>query len=552
MTQSRREFLHFFGSSALALSSLTSISLLSACSHSSVSTAKALNWKPIEPTSDDKLILAEGLSYSILIKWQDQIKESKENPLYFGSHNDFISFIPFDQKNLSEGYLFVNHEYLNPLFVSGFSEKDKIEKTKAQIDLEMKEVGASLLHIKKVDSKWTVVKTSSHNTRYDATTEIPFVSDHPVDGAMTAIGTFANCAGGQTPWKTFLTCEENIDMYYGDWDFMPKDHEKKLPKKPVVTHNSKDMRWYTHYKRSPLHYGWVVEINPDTKKAKKLTSLGRFAHECATCVVAKDGRTVVYMGDDANDQFIYKFISEKPGSLEKGTLYVADTKKGDWLPLTLKSHPDFKSLFKNQTELLIHTRVAANRMGATPQDRPEDIEINPANGDIIVACTNNKKYNRPHGSLLKIVETNSDHLSLTFKADTWIACGDTNNLSSPDNLAFDKAGNLWVTSDRAEAEMNLGVYSRYKNNGLFYIPMHGENAGQIYQVASAPTDAEFTGPVFSPDGETLFLCVQHPGDQTKSKDAYTSTWPDGKGIMPKSALITIDGPLLKTLTERHA
>ena len=87
------------------------------------------------------------------------------------------------------------------------------------------------------------------------------------------------------------------------------------------------------------------------------------------------------------------------------------------------------------------------------------------------------------------------------------------------------------------------------NNGLFYIPMKGENAGQIFQVASAPVDAEFTGPTFSPDGETLFLCVQHPGDSTKKLGEFTSNWPSGnKSDMPKSAVVTIQGPLLKQLT----
>lgn len=540
MTTSRREFLQFFSASTLAY--------LTGCTHNLVPYKSDLAWTPLQPSLDDKLLLAPGLNYSVLAKWQDQIAGTNENPIQFGTHNDFTCFIPFDQKNSNEGYLLVNHEYLNPLFVSGWSDRGGIAKTKAQVDIEMKSVGASLLHIKKENDQWTLVKNSIHNTRFDATTEIPFVSEHSIYNSKVAIGTMANCAGGKTPWNTFLTCEENYDMYYGEWNYRPKVGQKKLRKNPMITFNSKDMGWYNHYDRSPLHYGWVVEINPVTKLSKKLTALGRFAHECATCVVAKDGRTVVYMGDDAIDQCIYKFISDKPGSLESGTLYVANTEQGRWIPLTLSSHPDFKSLYKNQTELLIHTRLAAEYVGGTPQDRPEDIEINPSNGDIIVALTNNKKYQRPHGSLLKITETNGDHLSLTFKSDTWISCGDKNNLSSPDNLAFDKAGNLWITTDRAEEEMKQDHYARFKNNGLFYIPMKGENAGQIYQVASAPADAEFTGPSFSPDGETLFLCVQHPGDQTKEIGKYTSSWPDGPGKMPKSAVVTIQGDLLKKLT----
>ena len=217
----------------------------------------------------------------------------------------------------------------------------------------------------------------------------------------------------------------------------------------------------------------------------------------------------------------------------------------------MNAHPDFKKHFKDQTELLINTRVAAHMVGGTKQDRPEDVEVNPVNNDVIVALTNNKKADRPHGSLMRIVEKNGDFLSTEFKASTWISGGEDSVLSCPDNMIFDRNGNLWVTTDRSDREMNKGVYKIHKNNGLYFIPAKGEHAGHIFQVASAPTDAEFTGPSFSEDGKTLFLCVQHPGDQSESMDKLTSTWPDGikKGIsqMPRSAVVAIQGPLLDQL-----
>ena len=89
----------------------------------------------------------------------------------------------------------------------------------------------------------------------------------------------------------------------------------------------------------------------------------------------------------------------------------------------------------------------------------------------------------------------------------------------------------------------------FKNNGLFYIPMKGPHSGQVFQVASAPVDAELTAPTFSPDGKTLFLCVQHPGDSTNKMGEFTSNWPGGKKEdMPRSAVVTIQGPLLDLLT----
>ena len=531
----RRDFLTFLGaSSALAFAGCSTM----ISKNTGSIDLKRLGWTPLAPANVDKVLFAEGLNYDTLAKWQDPIGKD----LFFGAHSDFTQFVSLGGK-ADEGLLWVNHEYVNPLFATGWDRFSKEPRVKAQVDLEMKQVGGSIIHLKKENDRWKLVKDSNHNTRYDAHSEFQLVSEEPIARATKAYGTVANCAGGLTPWNSFLTCEENFDMFFGNQEWIMGKYKD--------TQHPLDFKWTTFYPRSPFHYGWVVEIDPLTKKGKKLTALGRFAHEGATCVVAKDGRTVVYMGDDSNNECIYKFISEKPGSLEKGTLFVANTETGKWLRLTRDAHPDLATTFVSQTQLLINTRSAARIVGGTPQDRPEDIEVNPLNNEIIVALTNNKKAQRPHGSLLKIVEKDNDFLSLDFKATRWISGGEDHALSCPDNMIFDKNGNLWVTTDRSDDEMNKGKYAKHKNNGLYYIPMKGEFAGQVFQVASAPTDAEFTGPSFSPDGKTLFLCVQHPGDETTDINAPTSTWPDGvingKPQIPKSAVLTIQGPLLDRL-----
>ncbi len=548
----RRNFLKFIGTSGVVVSQfgLLSSAIISqgflGCANSTEKSDSG-SFKPRFKYKDkDDVILAEGLEYEVLFRWNDQIKTKSKGDFNYGAHNDHIQFIPLNDSTKDEGYLMVNHEYLNPLFVSGWSDKNNISKTKEQVLSEMKSVGASVLHIKKINNQWSLVQESDKNFRLDGLTEIPFSSKLEIEGSKFAIGTLANCAGGKTSWKTFLTCEENYDLFYGEWNVSPNKGQKKLRKIPMVTYHKKDMYWHNHFNHSPFHYGWVVEINPRDQSSKKLISLGRFAHEGATCVKASDGREIVYMGDDANNECIYKFISERPNSLEKGTLYVANTKQGKWVPIEMSSHPDFKKLFKNKTEMLINTRIAAHLLGGTPQDRPEDIKIHPHTNDIIVALTNNKSAGRPHGSLLKITEKNNDFRSLEFKAETWISGGEENLMSSPDNLLFDKNGNLWYTNDIAEDELGKGPYSNYKKNGLYYCPSKGDYAGQIFQIASAPNDAEFTGLNFSDDGKDLFICVQHPGERSIAKDQLTSTWPD-KGELPKSSLIIIRGPTLQKL-----
>ena len=118
-------------------------------------------------------------------------------------------------------------------------------------------------------------------------------------------------------------------------------------------------------------------------------------------------------------------------------------------------------------------------------------------------------------------------------------------LACPDNLAFDKNGNLWIDTDIADSAANKYPYKEFGNNGLYYVPMSGPNAGDVLQVASAPIDAELTGICFLPDNETMLLSVQHPGAQTKDLSKPTSQWPDGD--TPKPAVVTISGETLKSL-----
>lgn len=535
---SRRQFLKFLGSTAtLALGGKF---FLLAGSARARAAEGSLPFQPISPSALDKLITAEGIHWELLVKWGDRIGGGKT----FGYNNDYTAFIPFSAADPGDGVLLVNHESVNPLFVNNYSVDAPRSKTKAEVVREQEAVGCSLIRVHREQGRWKFDPTSKFNRRIDATTPIPFAGGISVDGSKQAIGTLANCAGGLTPWRTFLTCEENYDGFYGEWHRKPGKKSRSVMAK-VFPKN--DLGWTNHFDYSPSHYGWVVEIDPLTGNAKKHVALGRFAHECATCVSAKNGATVVYMGDDAPNQYLYKFVSAKKASLEAGTLFVADLKAGRWLPLVYAGHKEFKKRFQDQTDLLIHAREAAKILGATPLARPEDIEINPLNGDIIVALTNNMLEGNFHGSLLRIRENSGDFASERFSSETLVLGGTGSGLSCPDNLAFDKSGNLWVTSDMPGDRMNAVPYTQFKNNGLYYIPMHGASAGRVQQVASAPTDAEFTGVGFLPDGETMVLSVQHPGEQTSDLAKPTSRWPEGGTSLPKSAVVLLSGSALTAL-----
>jgi len=256
---------------------------------------------------------------------------------------------------------------------------------------------------------------------------------------------------------------------------------------------------------------------------------------------------VVYSGDDKNDEHLYKFISSEPGSLLKGTLYVANLEKGEWISMNLKEQPLLQKHFKDQTEVQVFCRDAARMLGATPLDRPEDIEIDPVTGHVLVACTNNKPKGNYHGQIMKIMEKENQYDALAFGYDVLLTGGPETGFSCPDNLAFDRSGNLWFTVDISGSKLNKGVYEPFGNNGLFMVPRSGPQEGEVIQIASAPMEAELTGPFFSPDGKTLFLSVQHPGERSKSLTDLTSNWPDGGERPPRPSVVTIQGPLLEQI-----
>jgi len=519
MSFSRRDFLKIMGVSSAIWQIPTGVLARNPFQTSSFVTPSL---KGISPDFQDRLLTAPGLSWQTILSEGDELGRK----IKFGANNDYIQF--FQLTGPDHGIMWVNHEYLTPLLSS------KPERTKEIVDQEMEMVGGSLVEIRQTSEGWRPVIGSVYNRRVTGKTIIPFSGGKTILGKSEAVGTLANCAGGRTPWGTLLTCEENYDGFYGETD------------RKTGTHTPAEyLKWDNFYNHPPEHYGWVVEVDPKTGSAKKHIGLGRFAHECATVRLARDGRPVVYSGDDAADEHLYKFIAKNKGSLEEGTLYVANITKGIWIPL-VHSDPRLKKVFKDQTEILINCREAAKLVGATPLDRPEDIEIDPYKGDVLVACTNNKAAQRPYGSILKIRERNNNPLSLNFTSETFLSGGEAGGFACPDNMAFDPRGNLWFTTDMSGWDMHKGSLLNFGNNGLFVVMRQGPTAGIPIQMASAPMDAEFTGPLFSPDGKTLFLSVQHPGETSTDLTKLTSTWPNGK--FPRSSVIALTGPLLNQIT----
>jgi len=507
------------------------------------------------------------------------------------------------------GLLCVNHEYTSPeVMFPGVGRPDRasFEKmARAHVAVEMAAHGVSVVEVAFDGNRWTTVLEGNWNRRITASTEMTV--DGPAAGherlktgadpaGRTILGTFNNCAGGHTPWGTYLTAEENVHGYFWTED---KDEAGKRKTKGLGGAQQKSYErygvpanwynWGAHVDRFNVdkepnesnRHGWIVEIDPFDPNATpvKHTALGRCRHEGAEMIVNKDGRVVVYSGDDAQFEYVYRFVSKEryqPGDkaynmrlLSEGTLSVARYDEDgtvNWLPLVFGEGPVTpENGFRSQADVVIDARLAADLLGATPMDRPEDVQPHPKTGKVWAMLTNNEKR-RPEqlnkanpraenvfGHIIEMTPPDGDHAASTFRWDILIRCGDpriaavgalwhpdtsaSGWFASPDNCAVDAQGRLWVSTDQGRSWAKTG-----KADGLYAVEIEGERRGISRLFFRAPVGAELCGPCFTPDDETLFLAVQHPatdgakdwkpfGRESTFEDPATR-WPDFNADMP--------------------
>jgi uncharacterized protein len=582
---SRRRFLTFLGTGSTALAA-GSAGVLTGCARSeeqnstkqesqsgeSVPTGGSPSFfKAIEPTDKDDLVLPEGFGYEIVRSAGDQLGGG----LTYGDHNDFVAYFPIDVleggDDSEDGILWVNHEYINPMFWSGYTDAENAtKKTKAQIAREKAGVGGAVVRVKKEGDTWAFVEDDEHNRRIDATTPMDVTgpaagsAEMRMRGKNEVTGTLANCGGGVTPWNTVLTCEENFQDFYGQRTDDQGEPGQGTDDAPEALEIADTYRWLDDpgSAQPAEHYGWIVEVDPfePESKPRKHTWLGRIRHENAAINVSDPGKVVVYTGHDEEDRAIYKFVSSGTydpndreanlGLLSDGMLYVADFASGRWVALDYENNPIFKDNgYKSQAEVLVRTIDASALVDpetelpiGTPMDRCEDIEVHPETGQVYAALTNNELHGNFYGQIVRLTEKGGDPEATEFTYEVFAAGGPQSGFASPDNLMFDASNNLWVVNDISSDKVNAGIYKTFKNNGAFVMPSGiegGVSGTDVFQFASGPVQAELTGPAFTPDGRTLFLAIQHPGEESESPNNPTSTWPGGEG--PKSSFVAITG-----------
>jgi uncharacterized protein len=420
----------------------------------------------------------------------------------------------------------------------------------------------------------------------------------------TVLGALSNCNGGLTPWGTVLSGEEGaMDFFAGDHGALP---DPELVARQGWDEDENDAyglgRLDARFRLGDEpnewnRFDWVVELDPFDPSAPpvKRTALGRFTHEGAQCAVAPDGRVVVLMGDDDDFEYVCRFVTARPWDpddraanrdlLDEGTLSVA--RFGDdgtlaWLPLVHGRGPlTAGDGFADQAEVLFRTRQAADALGATPMDAAEGFVANLARGRVYLALTENEdrapagaagadprtvvnaanpRGPNPEGHILELVppadrEGRVDWAAAAWRWEVFCLCGDPAEapgegarfhpatsrdgwFTDPDNLGCDPAGRLWVCTD--------GPPGAGFADALYAMDTDGPGRGLPRLFYTPPVGSECCSPWFTPDGRTLFVSVQHPGElRADGGDAASvaemeTAWPDfAPGVPARPSVVVL-------------
>ncbi len=579
-----------------------------------------MGFTAVPASNADALVVPPEYEAQVLLRWGDPIgavagmpafkvdasNTADEQALQAGMHHDAIEYFALNN-DARHGLLAINHEYTDDGLLHTDGQKtwsaDKVRKS-------LHAHGVSVVEVKQQGANWNVVANSRYARRIHGLTPMELAgpaAGHPMlktaadPSGTRAQGTLNNCAAGQTPWGTYLTCEENWNGYFSS-SVKPSVDEQRYG----LRNKGWGYRWHEHDARfdaeknpnEPNRFGWVVEIDPyDPQQTPvKRTALGRIKHEGATTTLTRDGRAVVYMGDDERFEYIYKFVSRdtiKPGGfknnrtlLDVGTLYVArfDSRGfGTWLPLVHgQSGLTAENGFADQAQVCIKCRQAADRVGATKMDRPEWIAVHPSTKEVFVTLTNNNQRGQPGrdlddpnpradnvmGHIIRWREGNSEggdadalqfrwlHFALAGdpKADKEAHRGNIQGdiYGSPDGLVIDSGGLMWIQTDISTSTLGKGPYKDIGHNMMLCAD---PATGRTKRFLTGPAGCEITGMSMTPDRRAMFINIQHPGETASErsdpeKPMAISNWPDGNaGGRPRSATVMIrrkDGGIVGT------
>jgi len=597
-----------------------------------------LGFQSIPGSRTDACTVAPGYSAYVLAPWGTPLN-SKASPWKpdgsntgadqanaMGMHHDGMHFFPLDG-SADDGLLAINFEYIDPaaLHPNGPTTTADGKRPPEEVRKEINAHGAGVVRLRKINGRWQVVDNDPLNRRFTTASLMDIAgplrgTDHVKTRFSPAgtqcRGTNNNCGNGHTPWGTYLTCEENWPGIFVNKGTRPADQVRI-----GVGTSSGLYQWESaagdssevsdefarfgitprgasatdDYRNEASTYGYIVEIDPYDAgtRAVKRTALGRFRHEGCCPGLPVVGKPLVwYMGDDSNNEYLYKFVSDatweaadaNPSDrlatgakyLDHGKLYVARFNAdgtGHWLLLDTATATTgggtLGALYKDMAGIILNTRGAGDAVGATPMDRPEWTAVNPLNGDAYVTLTNNSERtaakadaanprgpNR-HGHIIRWHDSD-DQVSFTWDIFVFGANADggadinrsglteLNQFASPDGMSFDSRGVLWFETDNSESSL-----TRYTNDQLLavipsdlvdangkQVPIDARNQADLRRFFVGPNGCEVTGITFTPDNRTLFINIQHPANWPHT-DVATEATPTGSRVRPRSSTVVI-------------
>ncbi len=421
---------------------------LSRCTLKSSKTSNATTKLPLKTDPKGYLDLPEGFSYKIISKKGDPMNDGLRVP---GRPDGMGAFKGPDQKVI----LIRNHEInLSPLSESPFGDEnqwlDKVDINK------LYDAGKSI----KPGLGGTTTLVYDEST---AEVEKQFLS---------LAGTYRNCAGGVTPWNSWLTCEEDVSN--ADGEFLEQDH------------------------------GFVFDVPANADglvDAKPIRGMGRFNHE-AVAVDPNNG--YIYQTEDRHDSLLYRFIPNNRDDLHAGgrlqVLAIVDQKTLDtrnWEEKTItlnKELPiewiDIDDVTPEEDDL----RYRGMKLGAACFARGEGMWY--SENEVYFACTNGGPQR--FGQVFKI-NLKENTLELFAESE------DKTVLHMCDNLTITPWGAVMACEDNGET------------NRLHIIDQDGNI--QLFGVNKS-SKSELAGAVFSPSGKTLFVNIQENGETV----AITGPW----------------------------